>query len=227
MKSFENIFRSIGYQAVLYFVVGGLLFGSQPHVGTQGASLLSFYDSHSTRIYIATVILGFGVLSILWFSQALATALADAGVGGWGRAQTAASTALAALLFLHLTITATLAYTADSISPQFASGLNDLSWVLQLLAFFPAAMVVMSGSFGLHRAGAISKRWFLSGVSVMALLLLGTTTYAADGFWAVDGAYTRVIAPAFFLLWIAVASRFLSRQPSELRAPYRNAVSAA
>src|SRR5262245_35727103 len=74
MKSFETVFRSIGYQAVLYFVVGGLLFGSQPHVGTPRASLLSFYDGQSTRIYIATVILGFGVLGILWFSQALATA---------------------------------------------------------------------------------------------------------------------------------------------------------
>ena len=72
MKSFEQVFRSIGYHAVLYFVVSGLLFGSQPHVGTPGASLLSYYDSHSTRIYLATV-LGFGVLSILWFSQALAT----------------------------------------------------------------------------------------------------------------------------------------------------------
>ena len=47
----------------------------------------------------------------------------------------------------------------------------------------------------------------------MALLLLGTTTYAADGFCAVDGAYARVIA--------------LSKQPSELRTPYRTAVSAA
>ena len=82
-------------------------------------------------------------------------------------------------------------------------------------------------SLGFHRAGAISQRWLLSGVSVMALLLLGTTTYAADGFWAVDGAYARVIAPLFFLLWIAVASRFLSKQPSELRTPYRTAVSAA
>src|SRR5262245_32570561 len=106
MKSFEQVFRSIGYQAVLYFVVGGLLFGSRPHVGAPGASLLSFYDGHSTRIAIATVILGFGVLSVLWFSQALATALADAGVGGWGRAQTAASSVLGALLFLELTITA-------------------------------------------------------------------------------------------------------------------------
>src|SRR5262245_66443196 len=110
MKSFEQIFRSIGYQAVLYFVVGGLIFGSQPHVGTPGASLLSFYDSHSTRIYIATVILGFGVLSILWFSQALATALADAGVGGGGRAQAAASTALEAPRFLRRTAQATHAY---------------------------------------------------------------------------------------------------------------------
>ena len=33
---------------------------------------------------------------------------------------------------------------------------------------------------------------------------------AIAGFWAVDGAYARVIAPVFFLLWIAVASRVIS-----------------
>lgn len=227
MKSFEQVFRGIGIQAAGYFIVAAIVSGFQPHVGASPGSLLSFYDGHSTRIFVATVLSGFAVLSILWFSQALATALDDAGKGGWGRAQTAASATLAALLYLHLIITATLAYTAGSMNVQLASGLNDLSWVLLLLAFFPAAMVVMSGSFGLYRAGAISKPWFLSGVSIMALLLLGTTAYAGDGFWAVDGAYARIIAPVFFLLWVAVASRFLSKQPSTLRTPYRAAASAA
>ena len=220
MNSFERVFRAGGIQAAAFFVVGAIIFGSQPRVGSSAASLLSFYDGNSTRIFIATVILGFGVLNLVWFSQALATALADAGKGGWGRAQTAASAMLGALYFLHLALTALLAYTSGSLDRRLASGLNDFSWVLLVLALFPAAMVVMSGSFGLWRAGTISTNWFLGGVTVMALLLLGTTTWFGSGFWAVDGGYARVFAPVVFLVWVSVASGFLARQPSALPMAY-------
>src|SRR5262249_1444929 len=170
MNSFETAFRTAGIQAAILFVVGAILFGSQPHVGASARSLASFYDGNSTRIFIATVVLGFSVLNLVWFSQALSTALADAGKRGWGRARTAASAMVGALYFLHLTLTATLAYTAGSLDARLASGLNDFSWVLLVLALFPAAMVVMSGSFGLWRAGVISTNWFRAGVTAMALL---------------------------------------------------------
>ena len=131
---------------------------------------------------------------------------------------------MGAVLFVRMTVRATLAYTiAGSGNDQLTSGLNDLGWVLTVIWFFPAAMFVMSGAFGLWRAGIISKGFFTVGVVAVVLALLGGTTWASDGFWAADGAYV-IVAQAVVFLWIAVLSGFLVRRISTTKAPERVAV---
>src|SRR5262245_8320359 len=148
----EKNWRSSGISAAVLFVIGYIVYGRRPDVGASASSLVSFYDGHSTRILIANVILGFAILNLLWFAAALASVLRDEGKGGWANAATAASAAYGALLFLHSTLDAALASSiAGSGNQQFTSGLNDLSWALMILAWFPAAMLVMSGTFGLWR----------------------------------------------------------------------------
>ena len=95
--------------------------------------------------------------------------------------------------------------------------------VLTVLWFFPAAMFVMSGAFGLKQAGAISNRFFGVGVAAVVLALLGGTTWARDGFWAPDGAYS-LVATLLVFLWIAVLSGFLVRKSSTVKASNRVAV---
>jgi hypothetical protein len=59
------------------------------------------------------------------------------------------------------------------------------------------------------------------------LVLLGGTTWAGDGFWAPDGAYSRFISPTIALAWVAVVSGLLvMRAPSAARAPERPGVPA-
>jgi hypothetical protein len=65
--------------------------------------------------------------------------------------------------------------------------LDALSWVVAAIAWFPVAMLVMAGSFGLWRAGIFSNASFGAGVTAMVLILLGTTTWAGNGIWAADG----------------------------------------
>ena len=95
-----------------------------------------------------------------------------------------------------------------------------------MILAFPTAMFVMSGAFGLWRAGIISKRFFAAGVTAVVLVLLGGTTWAGNGFWAPDGAYA-LVSEVVWLVWIVVLSGFLTmRSPSTVRAPERAAVSA-
>jgi hypothetical protein len=61
----------------------------------------------------------------------------------------------------------------------------------EVVGWFPVAMLVMAGSFGLWRAEIFSTASFAAGVTAMVLLLLGTATWASDGFWAADGGYAR------------------------------------
>jgi hypothetical protein len=229
MVDWERNWRGSGIGFVLFFIVAYVIYGSQPKVGASANTLVSFYDGDRTRILIAAVILGIGVLNLLWFAAALSNELRAAGQGVWGAAATASSAALGVIFFVLITMSAALAYSiAGSGNNQLTSGLNDLSWVLMVIASFPAAMLVMAGSFGLRQAGTISSASFSAGVAAVVLVLLGGTTWAGDGFWAPDGAYSRFISPIVALAWIAVVSGFLyMRSPSTVSTRDRAAVSAA
>jgi hypothetical protein len=210
--NWERVWRSAGIQFVVLFVVAWIVYGDQPKIGASPEKLVSFYHGDRTRILIATVIFGVAVLNLLWFAAAIRSALHDAGQGGWGAAATAASAALGAVFFVLITAGAALAYSiAGSGNGAVTSGLNDFMWVLTVIASFPAAMLVMAGSFGLWRAGQISNAVFSAGVAAVILVLLGGTTWASDGFWAPDGAYSRFVSPVIGLVWVVAVSGFLVR----------------
>ena len=200
LSALDRLWRGGGIVSVVLFIIAYVIYGSQPKVGASAVELSSFYDGNRTRILIATIILGFAVLFLMWFAAALSTVLRDAGQGTWATAATAASAALGAVFFVLIMLRAALAYSiAGSGSYQIASGLNDLSWVLMVLSSFPAAMLVMAGSFGLREARIISRASFVAGVAAFLLVLLGATTWAGDGIWAPDGAYSRFISPIIVL----------------------------
>jgi hypothetical protein len=228
MVDWERSWRGSGIGAALFFIVAYIFYGSQPKVGAATDKIVSHYEGDSTRILIATVIVGFGILNLTWFAAALTSVLRDAGKGGWGTAASAAGAAIAAVYFVLITLRAGLAYSiAGSGNSEVISGLNDLIWVLTSIFWFPVAMLIMAGSFGLHRAGLISNRSFGAGVTAMVLVLLATTTWAGDGFWAVDGAYARFVPTTVMLVWIVVVSGFLVRRYSGVSAPDRAPIPAA
>jgi hypothetical protein len=85
----------------------------------------------------------------------------------------------------------------------------------------------MAGSFGLWRAGIISNALFSAGVAAVVLVLLGGTTWASDGFWAPDGAYSRFISPIIALAWVAgISALLVARTPATVRTTERQVVPA-
>jgi hypothetical protein len=212
----ERLWRTSGIQFVVLFIVAYLVYGYPPQVGASADTLVAFYDGHRARILIATVISGLNLLNLLWFTAALRTTLADAGQDGWGAAATASSAVFAALFLLHITVSAAIAYSiAGAGNHVLTSGLNDFAWALLVLTSFPRAMLIMSGVFGLWRAGLISNALFAAGVAVVVLAVLGGTTWLSGGLWAPDGAYSRFVSPILLLLWVVVVSRvLLSRSPA-------------
>jgi hypothetical protein len=228
MVDWERMWRGSGVVFVVLVIVAFFVYGSQPKLGASPADLLSFFHGDRTRILIATVIFCFAFLELLWFGAALSSVLRDAGKGGWATAATASSAALGAILFFRMAVRAGLAFSiADLGHLQVTSGLADLAFALTVISCFPAAMFVMSGAFGLSRAGIISTRFFSAGVAAVVLVLLGGTTWASDGFWAADGAYA-LITQVILFAWIAVLSGFLAmRSPARVSTPDRAAVPAA
>jgi hypothetical protein len=221
--NWERLWRGSGIAFVVMFIIAYVIYGDQPKVGASADELVSFYDSDRGRVLIAAVFFGGAVLFMLWFAAAIASTLRDAGQGGWGAAATAFSAALAAVFFVLISVSAALAYSiGGSGNDTITSGLNDLAWALVVMASFPAAMLIMAGTFGLWRADLISNALFWAGLAAVVLVLLGGTTWASDGIWAPDGAYSRFISPTIGLAWVAVISGLLfTRGPSTARAPER------
>jgi hypothetical protein len=223
--NWDRLWRSAGIQFVIFFLIAYFIYGDQPKVGSSPDTLISFYDGNRMRILIATFISGMAVLNLLWFAAAIRSALRDARQDGWGAAVTASSAVLGGVLFVLMTMGAALAYKiAGSGNHSFTSGLNDVAWTCFVMTSFPRAMLIMAGTFGLWRAGIISNALFGAGVGAIVLVLLGGTTWATDGIWAPDGAYSRFISPIIGIAWIVVISGVLLKSPSAARTPDRAAV---
>jgi len=221
----DRLWRSAGIQFVALLVVGYFVYGDQPGVSASPDALVSFYDGNRMRILIATFIFGIALLNLLWFAAAIRGVLREAGQDGWGSAVTASSAALGAVLFVLMTVDAALAYrVAGSGNQALVSGLNDLAWVCIVMTSFPRAMLIMAGTFGLWRAGMISNALFGAGVAAVVLVLLGGTTWAANGVWAPDGAYSRFVTPLLGVAWIVVVSAILLKRSAVARTPDRAAV---
>src|ERR1041384_5587901 len=211
----ERLWRGSGNNFVIFAIVAYVIYGSQPPVGASADTLVAFYASHQVRILIAAAISGLAVLNLMWFAAALRTTLADAGQDGWGAAATAASAVVGGLFLLLIAMSASLAYSIDGSGNQtLTAALNDLAWACLVLTSFPRAMLIMSGSFGLWRAGLISNRLFGAGVAVVVLGVLGGTTWVSSGFWAPDGVSSRFVWPILGLVWIVVFNRVLTRSPA-------------
>jgi hypothetical protein len=215
----ERLWRTGGIQSIICFIIAYVIYGDQPRVGAAADALVAFYSGDRIRILIATVFFGLAVLNFMWFAAALRITLADAGQDGWGAAATASSAAVGGLFLLLISAVAALAYSiAASDNHTFTSGLNDFAWACLVLSSFPRAMFIMSGAFGLWRAGLISNALFAVGVAAVVLVLWGGTTWLSVGFWAPDGAYSRFLSPFIGLAWVVVVSRVLLAQRPSTRA---------
>jgi hypothetical protein len=217
----EHLWRTSGLQFAGFFIITAVLYGYQPQIGASPDALVAFYNGDRSRILLAAAFSGLNLLNLLWFAAALRTSLSEMGQDGWGAAATASSTAFGALSILQISVGAALAYSiAGSGNHTLTSGLNDFSWALVVLTSFPRAMLIMSGVFGLWRAGVISNALFACGVGAVVLGVLGGTTWLSGGFWAPDGAYSRFISPLLLLLWVLVVSRVLLTRSPETRAAW-------
>jgi hypothetical protein len=198
MNTWERLWRTAGIQFVALCIVAYAIYGYLP--------------ADRTRIMIETLLSGLAVLNLMWFVAALRTALVEAGQDGWGAAATASSAAVGGLFFLLIAVGVALSGFENHTRN---SELHDFAWACAVLTSFPRAMLIMSATFGLWRAKLISNALFAVGVGVVILGLLGGTTWATAGFWAPDGAYSRLVLPAISFVWILIVSQvLLTRAPA-------------
>lgn len=224
--NWERSSRATGIVFVVLFIVGFLIYGDQPKIGASTSDIVSFYDGDRGRILTGIAIFGMATVFLLWFAAAIASTLRDVGRGGWGGATLAAGTALATLFYLLIAVTAGLAYSiAGSGDEGVITALSDMAWIVGVTVSFPAALLIGATSIGLLGTGLVPSWFSQTGIVAAILVLLGGTTWASDGFWAPDGAYSQWITPIVALAWVAVSSGLLyTRAPATAPAPERAAI---
>jgi hypothetical protein len=224
--NWERYGRATGIVFVVLYIVAFLIYGDQPKIGASTSDIVSFYDGDRGRILTAIAIFGIAIAFFLWFVAAIASALRDAGKAGWGLATIAAGTALASLFYLLIAITAGLAYSiAGSGDQGVITALSDLAWIVGVAFSYPAALLIAAASIGLMGTRLVPSWFGPTGILSAILVLLAGTTYASDGFWAPDGAYSQWITPIIALGWVLVTSGLLYvRSPGTATAPERAAV---
>src|SRR5258708_34452593 len=100
------------------------------------------------------------------------------------------------MLLLVITVGAALAFsTSGSRNNPLTSGLNDFVGAGVVLSSFPRAMLIMSGAFGLWRAGLISNALFAAGVAAGGPPLLSGTPWLGRGCVGPDGGHSPVAPP--------------------------------
>ncbi len=211
----ERLWVTSGIGFILFAVIAYFLYGTQPSPGASPEAVSAFFAGNRVRILIATALAGPTILNLMWFAAAIRNTLARAGQDGWGAAATTASAMVGGLFFAALAIVAALSFSiAPSGNTATVATLNSLAWGFVVLSSFPRAMLIMSGTFGLWRAGLISNALFGIGVAAVVLMILGGTTWMSDGFWAPDGVYSRFVTPLLGLAWIIVVTRVLTSRSS-------------
>lgn len=210
----DRSWRTAGIQWVGFSIILVFIYGSVPQIGASNDTIAAFYGDHRTRLLIASTLAGLNLLNLLWFAASLRNTLVEAGQEGWGTAATVSSAAFGALYFLIVAIGAGLAFPISGTgNSALAPALNDFAAVLAVLISFPRAMLIMSGVFGLWRAGMISNGLFTIGVVAVVLGVLGGTTWMSSGFWAPNGAFTRFVSPILLFAWVIMVSRVLLTRP--------------
>src|SRR2546426_7587428 len=196
-NTWEKLWRGSGINAVALFLAGYFVYGTQPGIGAPPDTVVAFYASHHTRILWAAVFFGLGgVLNLMWFAAAIRGTLREAGQAGWGAAATASSAAVGGVFLVLIAVCAALAYSiAGSGNAAFVSGLNDLVWAGVVMSAFPRAMLIMSGSFGLWRAGLISNRLFGARGAAVVLGVGGGAARVRRGVLGPGGVFFAVVLP--------------------------------
>jgi len=222
--AWERWARATGIVFVVLFVVAYIIYGDQPKVGASTDDIVAFYDGDRGRIITGSIIFSVALLFLLWFVAAIASTLREAGQGGWGAATIGAGATIAGMNYLLITLGVGLAYSiAGTGEAGVLSALNDLAWTVIVLTSFPAGLAIGAATMGLWRAGIVADWFGWAGLAASVLVLLAGTTWAMDGFWATDGAYSRFISPFVAMVWIAVTSGILYMR-STATAPEREAV---
>jgi len=191
---------------VVLFIIGTLLPGSPPTVDDSADDVVSFFTDNRGAYLTGTLLMGLGVLAMIWFVASVVEAMRRADEGRL------ANVALLgfAIGFSAGTVSAlakaSLAYSvAGLIEPTETLALFHVTLVMDAMSsimFVGFAFAVGAAAF---RTGFLPRAWGWVSAVMGLLAILFATTWSRDGFWSPTGGIAWIVNVAFFVYVIGTS----------------------
>jgi hypothetical protein len=205
--SWDRIAAGSGIVGVAGLLVGTFLPGSPPTVTDSRAKVIHYFVSHHRRGLVAEIIIGLGLLALIWFVGTISSAIRSKGQERLAAIALGGGIAAIGISFIGTAINTALFYSVAH-DTLLARPLFITSVVATTLIGFPAAALLFAVTIAAARSHMF-PRWYVwpSGLAALALLFSGGAL-ATKGFYSPTGGYA-IISFIVFVVWVVLTAVLL------------------
>jgi hypothetical protein len=205
--NWDRIAAGSGIAGVAGLLIGTFLPGSPPTVTDSRAKVIHYFVSHHRRGLVAEIIIGLGLLALIWFFGTISSAVRSKGQERLAAIALAGGIAAIGIAFIGTAINTALFFSVAH-DTLLARPLYITSVVATTLIGFPVAALIYAVTIAVARSHMF-PRWYvwLSGLAALALLFSGGA-FAAKGFYSPTGGYS-IISFIVFVVWVVLTAVLL------------------
>ena len=220
--SWDRLAAGSGIVGVAGLLIGTFLPGSPPTVTDTRAKVITYFVSHHRRGLLAEIIVGLGLLALIWFFGTVAATVRRRGEDRLAAIVLGGGIAAIGIAFIGTAINTALFFSVAH-DTLLARPLYITSVVATTLIGFPAAALLFAVTIAAARSH-VFPQWYVwpSGLAALVLLFSGGAL-AAKGFYSPTGGYS-IIAFIVFVVWVVVTSGLLLTQEQVELAPQTGAI---
>ena len=216
--NWDRIAAAMGIVFAALFIAAYIVLGDSPKLGDSAEEIATYYTDNRGQVVTAGILFGLATIAALWFVAAIATMLRNAGEIRLGATVLASGAAMVGIALMVLSFNAGQVFGVAATDPDASATLNSLAWACQVIVSWPVAGLALATAVGAWRAGIFPQWLAYASIAGAIVLALGGTTWATDGFWAPDGAFS-LITVIVFLLWAIVTSWIFMQRVATAEAP--------
>jgi hypothetical protein len=208
--NWDRVAASSGIAAVVLIAVGFASSGSNPSWTASGSTIAQSVASHHDSGLASVIIVGLGLMALIWFAATLGSVLRANGEDRLGSVVLAGAAVFVSIFAIAGVVRLTLFYGSAGGDPQLTKTLFQMQALATSLAFLPLALVIFASAVAAARS-KILPGWY-AGISGLAALLIvvGVGTVAQSGAFSPNGGYS-FIALLALAIWLLVTSILLMR----------------
>jgi len=216
MANWDRVAASTGIAAAVLIAVGFASSGASPSWSATGSTIAQNIASHHDSGLASVIIVGFGLMALIWFAATLGSVLRANGEDRLGSVVLAGAAVFVSIFAIAGVVRLTLFYGSAGGDPQLTKTLFQMQGLASTLAFLPLALMIFASAVATARS-KILPRWY-AGISGLAALLIvvGVGTVAQSGAFSPNGGYA-FIALLVLAIWLLITSILLMRGHGAVR----------